>query len=80
MDKCGIGRLTRTECGSISVKDTEVSEFKSLNQCQRGVTRHLQMLKLRGDDITSEKELILLRAGECSISEVSHIMTVVKTC
>ena len=58
--------LTRTECGSISVKDTEVSEFKSPNQCQRDIT-HLQMLKLPGDDITSEKELILLRTGECSI-------------
>ena len=80
MDKCGIVRLTRTECGSISVKDTEVSEFKSLNQCQSDITRHLQMLKLCRDDITSEKELFLLRAGESSISEVSHIMTVVKTC
>ena len=30
MDKCGIGRLTRTECGPISVKDTEVSELNRL--------------------------------------------------
>jgi hypothetical protein len=64
MDKCGIGTLTGTECGSISLKGSEVSEFQSLNACQRDVTGHLKMLNLRGEEISSEKELILLRAGE----------------
>ncbi|CAB4008308.1 Hypothetical predicted protein, partial [Paramuricea clavata] len=62
MDKCGIGTLTGTECGSISLKGCEVSEFQSLNACQRDVTGHLKMLNLRREEISSEKELILLRA------------------
>jgi hypothetical protein len=64
MDKCGIGTLTGTECGLISLKGSEVSEFQSLNACQRDVTGHLEMLNLRGENLSSEKELILLRAGE----------------
>ncbi|CAB4039535.1 Hypothetical predicted protein, partial [Paramuricea clavata] len=63
MDKCGIGTLTGTECGSISLKGCEVSEFQSLNACQRDVTGHLKMLNLCREGISSEKELILLRAG-----------------
>ena len=34
------------------------------DNCQRNITGHLEMLKLRGDDVLSEKELILLRAGK----------------
>lgn len=65
MDKCGIGMLSGTGCGSISTKDAQVSvEFQSISECQRNIAGHLKMLKLRADDVSSEKELILLRAGQ----------------
>ena len=64
MDKCGIGKLSRTECGSVTVKGTEITEYQALSECQRDVTEHLDMLKMRGEDVSSEKELILMRAGK----------------
>lgn len=64
MDKCGIGKLSGTDCGSVNVKGTVITEYQTLSDCQRDITGHLEMLKMRGDDVSSEKELILLRAGE----------------
>ncbi|KAK2557082.1 hypothetical protein P5673_020961 [Acropora cervicornis] len=63
MDKCGIGVLSGTNCGSVTVKGNMITEYQALNDCQRDITGHLEMLKMRGDDVLSEKELILLRAG-----------------
>ena len=63
MYKCGIGKLSGTECGSVTVKDTVINEYQALSDCHRDITGHLEMLKMRGKDV-SEKELILLRAGE----------------
>ena len=64
MDKCGIGKLSGTERGSVTVKGTEITEYQALSDCQRDITGHLDMLKMRGEDVSSEKELILMRAGE----------------
>ena len=64
MDKCGIGKLSRMDCGSVTVKDTMIIEYQALSDCQRDIRGHLDMLKLRGEDVLSEKELILLRAGK----------------
>ena len=64
MDKCGIGKLSGTDCGSVNVKGTVIIEYQTLSDCQRDITGHLEMLKMRGDDVSSEKGLILLRAGE----------------
>ena len=64
MYKCGIGKLSGTECGSVTVKDTVINEYQALSDCQRDITGHLEMLKMRGKDVLSEKELILLKAGE----------------
>ena len=64
MYKCGIGKLSGTECGSVTVKDTVINEYQALSDCQRDITGHLEMMKMRGEDVLSEKELILLRTGE----------------
>ena len=64
MDKCGIGVLSGTNCGSVTVKGNMITEYQALSDCQRDITGHLEMLKMRGDDVLSEKELILLRAGK----------------
>ena len=64
MDKCGNGKLSGTECGSVTVKDTEITEYQALSDCQRDITGHLDMLKMRGEDVSSEKELILMGAGK----------------
>ena len=59
-----MGILSGTNCGSVTVKGKMVTEYQALSDCQRDITGHLEMLKLRGDDVLSEKELILLRAGK----------------
>jgi len=64
MDKCGIGKLSGTEWGSVTEKGTEITEYQALSDCQRDITGHLDMLKVRGEDVSSEKELILMKAGE----------------
>ena len=64
MYKCGTGKLSGTECGSVTVKDTVINEYQALSDCQRDITGHLEMLKMRGEDVLCEKELILLRADE----------------
>ena len=64
MDKCGIGILSGTNCGSVTVKGNMITEYQALSDCQRDITGHLKMLKMHGDDVLSEKELILLRAGK----------------
>ena len=46
------------------MKGTVITECQALSDCQRNITGHLDMLKMRGDDLPSEKELILLRAGK----------------
>ena len=63
MDKCGIGILSGTNCGSVTVKGNMITEYQALS-LRRDVTGHLKMLKMHGDDVLSEKELILLRAGK----------------
>ena len=64
MDKCGIGKLCGTDCGSVIVKGVVITECQALSDCQRDITGYLDMLKMHGDDVPSEKELILLRAGK----------------
>ena len=64
MDKCGIGILSGTNCGSVTVKGNVITEYQALSDCQRDITGHLKMLKMRWDDVFSEKELILLRASK----------------
>ena len=64
MDKCGIGILSGTNCGSVTVKGSVITEYQALSDCQHDITGHLKMLKMRGDDVFSEKELILLKAGK----------------
>ena len=64
MDKCGIRKLSGTEYGSVTVKGTVITEYQALSECQRDITGHLNMLKMRREDVSSEKELILLRAGK----------------
>ena len=64
MDKCGIGILSGTNCASVTVKGKMINEYQALSDCQRNITGHLEILKLRGDDVLSEKELILLSAGK----------------
>ena len=49
---------------SFTVKDTEITEYQALSDCQRDITGHLDMLKMRGEDMSSEKELILMGAGK----------------
>jgi len=61
MDKCGIGKLSGTECGSVIVKGIVIAEYQALSDCQRDITGHLDILKMRGEDVSSEKELILLK-------------------
>ena len=63
VDKCRIGKLSGTECGSVTAKGTVITEYQALSDCQRDITGYLDILKMRGDDVSSEKELILLRAG-----------------
>lgn len=46
------------------MKDTVIDEYQVLGDCQRDITGHLEMLKMREEDVLSEKELILLRAGK----------------
>ena len=46
------------------MKDTVINEYQALSDCQRDITGHLEMLKMRGEDVLCEKELILLRADE----------------
>ena len=46
------------------MKDTVINEYEALSDCQRDITGHLEVLKMRGEDVLSEKELILPRAGE----------------
>ena len=64
MYKCRIGKLSGTECGSVTVKDTVINEFEALSDCQRDISGHLEVLKMGGEDVLSEKELVLPRAGE----------------
>ena len=64
MDKCGNGKLSGKECGLVTVKHAEITEYQALSDCQRDITGHLDMLKMRGEDVSSEKELILMRAGK----------------
>ena len=64
IDKCGVGILSGTNCGSVTVKGNMITEYQALTDCQRDITGHLKMLKMPGDDVLSEKELSLLRAGK----------------
>ncbi|EDO37309.1 predicted protein [Nematostella vectensis] len=56
MSKCGIGERTGTGCGSITVKGKTISEFCALSECRRDVATHLEMVKLRGENVSSEKK------------------------
>ena len=38
-----------------------INESEALSDCQRDITGHLEVLKMRGEDVLSEKELILPR-------------------
>ena len=64
MDKCGIGVLSGTYCGLVTVNGNMINEYQALSDCQRDIKGHLEMLKMRGDDVLSEKELILLMSGK----------------
>ena len=74
MYQCGIGKLSGTDCGSVTVKDTVINEYQALSDCQRDITGHLEMLKMRGEDVLSEKELILLRAGENILISLTSVI------
>ena len=41
MDKCGIGILSGTNCGSVTVKGNMITEYQALSDCQRDITGHL---------------------------------------
>ena len=60
------------------------TESQALSDCQRDITGHLEMLKMRGDDVFSEKELTLLRAGKDTFVALSSqsfpSVTNVRTC
>ena len=62
MDKCGIGELSGTNCGSVTVKGNMITEYQALSDCQRDITGHLEMLKMHVEN--AEKELTLLKAGK----------------
>ena len=64
MDKCRIGKLSGTDCGSVNVKSIVITEYQTLSDCQRDIAGHLKLLQMRGDYVSSERELILLRAGK----------------
>ena len=73
--KCArTGKLSGTENGSVDVKDTVINEYQALSDCQRDITGHLEMLKMRGEDVLSEKELILLRAGENILISLTSVI------
>ena len=50
------------------------NEYQALSDCQRDITGHLEMLKMRGEDVLSEKELILLRAGENILISLTSVI------
>ena len=56
------------------MKDTVINEYQALSDCQRDITGHLEMLKMRGEDVLSEKELILLRAGENILISLTSVI------
>ena len=53
MGKCGIGILCGTNSDSVTVKENMITEYQALSDCQRDITGHLKMLKMRGDDVLS---------------------------
>jgi hypothetical protein len=63
MAKCGIGVLLGTECGHSFHKGRTYEEMVRIDQCQRGLKGHLNMLKLSDAGIDSEGDLICYRAG-----------------
>ena len=38
MDKCGIGKLSGTDCGSVTVKGNMITEYQLLSHCKRDIT------------------------------------------
>ena len=62
MDKCWIGELSGTNCGSVTVKGNMITEYQALSDCQRDITGHMEMLKMHVEN--AEKELTLLKAGK----------------
>ena len=56
------------------MKDTVINEYQVLIDCLRGITGHLEMLKMREEDVLSEKELILLRAGENILISLTSVI------
>ena len=55
------------------MKGTVINEYQALSDCQRDITGHLEMLKMRGEDVLSEKELILLRAGKNTFISLTSV-------
>lgn len=64
MAKCGIGVLLGTECGSSSYRRRKDEAMVTLEQCERDISAHLKMMKINKEGISSEGDLILLRAGK----------------
>jgi len=66
MAKCGFSKLDFVDdlCGEKLSKSTKNGECIPLKTCQgKDIKQHLTSLKVRDSDITSEKHLILTRAG-----------------
>ena len=67
MNKCGIGNLSGKDFGSATMKGTVFSEYQALSDCQRDITRHFYTLKVRGSNVSPEKEPILQRVDKKKI-------------
>ena len=60
--KCSVGRGEATHCG-LSAKYPHLKEYIPIDSCKRDIKLHLKNLKVSGKSVSSESELILLRAG-----------------
>ena len=60
--KCSVGRKPNTDCG-LSARYPLLKEFIPIASCNRDVNLHLKRVKLASSSVSSESELILLRAG-----------------
>ena len=60
--KCSVGSKLYTDCGR-SARYPLVKEFIPITSCNRDITLHLKRVKLASSSVSSESELILLRAG-----------------
>ena len=60
--KCSVGRRAGTDCG-LSARYPHFKEYIPILSCERDIQVHLQRLNVSSSSVSSESELILLRAG-----------------